>query len=49
MTNSTSPYAAGAISDANKTVFDAWGSEDGVDYWLSPNGPSACAGKDLAR
>ena len=49
MTSSTSPYAAGAISDADKTVFDAWGSEDGVDYWFSPNGPSACAGKDLAR
>jgi hypothetical protein len=38
---------AGAIIDANATVFDAWGTEDGVEYWLSTSGPSACAGKPL--
>jgi hypothetical protein len=38
----------GAIIDANATVWDAWGNEDGVDYWMAPDGPSACAGKPLA-
>ena len=40
---------AGAIIDANATVFDAWGTENGVEYWLSTNGPSACDGKPLMR
>jgi hypothetical protein len=39
----------GAIIDANGTVFDAWGTENGVEYWLSTSGPSACAGKPLMR
>jgi hypothetical protein len=40
---------AGAVIDANGTVFDAWGTENGVEYWLSPTGPSACVGKPLMQ
>jgi hypothetical protein len=40
---------AGAIIDANATVWDAWGNENGVEYWLAPGGASACAGKPLMK
>ena len=40
---------AGAFSDADKTVWDSWGNEDGIGYWLAPTGPSACAEQALAR